>query len=457
MPHIFQTVQKSIKMLPLCLALGSFPVQAINTTYSTSADALVKELLGSSDIQISNFKLQGSNVSSGFFSGGSDIIGFESGIVLSSGDIADVVGPNTLDYMSGVNYLPGDSDLNALIPGYTTYDSTVLEFDFVPQGETVSFQYVFTSDEYNEWVNTPFNDIFAFFLDGVNVAKVPGTDIAVAINNVNGGNPLGSNMSNPQHYVNNDLSDGGGTVNTEMDGLTVMLSVQAKVVPGQTHHFKFAVADAGDYIYDSNVFMKAQSFKPVVIDGDGDGIPDADDNCIAMSNSGQMDSDGDGVGDMCDVTAAPPAMAFVKMTGGGAVADGKGGHSNALNNFGFNIKSTPMGIEAHVEYNDGDRGKASKGQSPLQLKIKANLDQVVALNENGGVGVEFTAPCTVRTLLKDNKRLKNTCRVTLVDYGNPKKGKSADVFHLEIIDGPDVGYDSGNPTIVRGNIKSHKE
>lgn len=442
---------------PLCFALGTIPAHAINTTYSTSAEALVQEMLGDSSIQITNFKLQGNNVSAGFFTGGTDIIGFESGIVLSSGDIADVVGPNTLDSMSGVNYLPGDADLNALIPGYTTFDSTVLEFDFVPQSDTISFRYVFTSDEYNEWVNTPFNDVFAFFLDGVNVAKVPGTEIAVAINNVNGGNPFGYNMTNPQYYVNNDLNDGGGNVNTEMDGLTVTLSIQANVTAGQTHHFKFAVADAGDYIYDSNVFIKAQSFKPVIIDTDGDGVADADDNCIDVANTDQLDTDGDGVGDMCDVTPPPPTMAFVKMTGGGAVKDDKGGHSKALNNFGFNVKSTPMGIEAHVEYNDGDRGKKSEGRGPLQLKIKANLDQIIAIDENGGIGVEFIAPCTVRTLKNDNKRLKNTCHVKMIDYGNPKKGKSSDVFHLRVIDGPDEGYDSGNEVIVRGNIKAHKK
>lgn len=35
-------------------------------------------------------------------------------------------------------------------------------------------------------------------------------------------------------------------------------------------------------------------------DGDGDGIPDARDNCIGTTNVGQNDADGDGAGDVCD-------------------------------------------------------------------------------------------------------------------------------------------------------------
>lgn len=459
MNRLFPSLKGSVLMLPLLLAFNTATVNAMQTEYSTSPTALVQKLLGTSEIQISNVKLQGSNVSAGFFTGGLDIIGFDTGIILSSGDINKVLGPNISDAITGVNYLPGDADLNSLIPGYTTYDSTVLEFDFVATSDVISFQYVFSSDEYNEWVNSPFNDVFGFFLDGKNVATLPGTEIAVSINNVNNGNPIGSNVSNPQFYINNDLSDGGGDVYTEMDGLTVVLTVQTSVVPGQTHHMKFAVADAGDYILDSNVFLRAESFVNTVVDADNDGIPDGDDNCIDVVNPDQMDSDGDGVGDACDVTAPPPALGFVKFTGGGAVSDGASKHSKALNSFGFNIQTIPTGIAAHVEYNDGDQGMASKGNSPLQIKVNGNIDQIVAIaDDEGGIGVEFTAPCTVRTLKNNNERLMNFCRVTAVDYGNgKKKGKPADKFHLEIIDGPDVGYNSGKLPLVRGNITAHKE
>lgn len=447
-------------MASLSMLLVPITTQALETTYATSADELVNELLGG-DIQVSNFHMQSSSRSAGLFTGGLEIIGFESGIVLSSGNIANVVGQNASDSMSYVNYLPGDSDLGSLIPGYNTYDSTFLEFDFVVNNDVISFQYVFSSEEYNEWVNTSFNDVFGFFLDGVNIAKLPGSKVNVSINNVNNGNPYGFNVSNPQYYINNDLSDGGGQVYTEMDGLTVVLSVQASVTPGKTHHIKLAIADAGDFVYDSNVFIKAQSFVAAVVDADGDGVADGDDNCIDVINVDQADSDGDGVGDACDITEPAPEMAFVKFTGGGAV---KGGSKNsrAANTFGLNLKTTANGIDVKLEYNDGDQGKASKGKGPLQIKIKGNIDQITALKVKGGVGVELVAPCTVRTLLNGNERTLNMCRVSMMDYGNPgtgnkKKGIPADTFHLEIIEGPSAGYDSGEVDLIRGNVNAHKE
>ena len=456
------TYKNLVSVLTLSLLATSGAAQAEFTAeHSTSADVLLTKLLGEG-VTVSNVRIESSNVSVGTFSGAQDVIGFDSGIVLSSGNIQNAVGANISESISYINVLPGDPQLNSLIPGYRTYDATYIEFDFVSQNDVISFQYVFSSDEYNEWVNTSFNDVFGFFLDGVNIAKVPGTDITVSINNVNGGNPIGQNMSNPQYFINNSLYDGGGSIYTGMDGLTVVLSAQANVIAGQSYHFKLAIADAGDFIYDSNVFIKAESFAAVVADTDGDGVADPDDNCANVMNPEQTDLDGDGAGDACDLTAPAPEMSFVKLTGGGAVQGAKG-HSRAQNSFGFNIKSAANGIDVKLEYNDGNRGMASQGHSPLQIKIKGSIDQIVAINdEMGGTGVELTAPCTVRTLQADNERVLNMCQVRIVDYGNPgtgskKKGIPADQFHLEIIEGPSAGYNSGDIDLVRGNVKSHNE
>ncbi len=441
------------------LALSTQASAGLTTEYSNSAEDLVYELLGGG-VTASNFTLQSADVSAGFFSGGTDIIGFDSGIILSSGNIASVVGPNKSDSTSFATYQAGDAELNALVPGYSVYDATVLEFDFVASNDVISFQYVFSSEEYNEYVNTSFNDVFGFFLDGVNIAQLPGSSVSVSINTLNNGNPFGQNVNNPQYFINNDLSDGGGQIETEMDGLTIVLSVQAQVTPGQTHHIKLAIADAGDRVFDSNVFIRAESFVDAVVDSDDDGIPDSNDNCIDVMNQDQQDSDGDGVGDVCDVTDPVEELPFDKFTGGGAVK-GKDGHSKAMNSFGFNIKSTANGIDVHLEYNDGNRGKASKGHSPLQIKVNGNIDQVAPfVDEAGGLGVVFTAPCTIRTLLNDNERALNLCRVKLVDYGNPgtgntKKGIPADIFHLEVIEGPSTGYQSGDESLIRGNVKAH--
>ncbi len=229
-------------------------------------EELVDALLGP-DVTVSNVTYTGANRAAGTFSGGSGIIGFDSGIILSSGRIASVAGPNARDNTSNRNFLPGDPDLNGLIPGYATHDATVLEFDFECEAvNVIQFQYVFASEEYNEWVDAIFNDVFGFFLNGQNIALVPGGQgLAVAINNVNCGNPYEPFDPNDPPgsfcnlYRNNDLSDGGGAINTEMDGLTYVFVATSVVNPG-VNHIKLAIADAGDEIYDSNVFIKAESF-----------------------------------------------------------------------------------------------------------------------------------------------------------------------------------------------------
>ncbi len=221
---------------------------------------LVNSLLGSG-VTASNITYTGANVAAGSFSGGAGNIGIDSGIMLSSGSISNVIGPNCVTEVTTANLTPGDADLDKLVAPNTTDDAAVLEFDFVPASNSISFQYVFSSDEYNEFANSSFNDVFGFFVNGQNVALLPGSTTIVSINNVNGGNPLGTNPQNPQFFVNNDFQfPTASPLNTEMDGLTVVLTVQATVNSGQTNHIKLAIADTSDTALDSNVFIKAGSF-----------------------------------------------------------------------------------------------------------------------------------------------------------------------------------------------------
>ena len=226
-----------------------------------TAQDLANDLAGAG-VTVSNVTYAGADVAAGRFNGGTGIIGFESGIILSSGDIANVTGPNIQDSITGDNGLPGDSDLDSLVPGYTTFDAAVLQFDFVPSSDVVSFVYVFGSDEYNEYVGV--NDVFGFFVNGVNYALIPPvTGIPVSINNVNCGSPFVGAGPNCESYRNNDPDDPGPpTIDTELDGLTIVLGFQAPVNPGVTNHIKLAIADAADSILDSDVFVKAGSFVP---------------------------------------------------------------------------------------------------------------------------------------------------------------------------------------------------
>jgi hypothetical protein len=229
-------------------------------TQGVTVNDLTDSLVGSG-VTISNLVYTGNDKSAGIFSNGAGSFGIDNGIVLSSGDIRYVKGPNEADGITLNTGLPGDADLNALIPGYTTYDATILEFDFVPTSDVLQFNYVFSSDEYNEYVNSNYNDVFGFFVNGQNVALIPGTSTPVSINNVNNGNPYNTDpRSHPEFYINNDLSDGGGSICTEMDGLTKVFTATVKVNAGQVNHIKLAIADAGDHILDSNVLIEGGSF-----------------------------------------------------------------------------------------------------------------------------------------------------------------------------------------------------
>src|SRR5690606_39091386 len=110
------------------------------------------------------------------------------------------------------------------------YDKSVLEFDFIPTGDTISFNYVFASSEYNSFTCTQYNDAFGFFLSGpgingpfsnnaVNLAVVPNTTIPITVNTVNSGSPTGGGsastcaaadpnwQANSQYFVGNQNAD----------------------------------------------------------------------------------------------------------------------------------------------------------------------------------------------------------------------------------------------------------
>jgi hypothetical protein len=258
---------------PLTLAADSFAATAGGLTtddlrdQALTATDLAQALVGPG-VTISNVTYTGAPIAAGTFKGGSSIIGFDSGIILSNGFVSNVIGPNCSTGITGVNNTPGDAQLSAII-GVPTNDAAVLEFDFNPSSPTIRFQYVFASDEYQEFV-FDFNDVFAFFVNGNNVALIPQTNTIVSINNVNNGSTdfskLGIAPVNPSFYVNNDFQfPTTAPFNTEMDGMTVVLTASANVNPGTTNHIKLAIADAIDSVLDSNVFIKAGSLASTVV------------------------------------------------------------------------------------------------------------------------------------------------------------------------------------------------
>ncbi|WP_287184046.1 choice-of-anchor L domain-containing protein [Rhodovulum sp.] len=189
----------------------------------------------------------------GTFTGfGATGIGIDQGVILSTGNVQNAVGPNNSDGTSTNFGLGGDSDLDALIPGYSTYDATVLTIKFTSDGDTLFFNYVFASEEYNEYVGFEYNDVFGLFLNGTNLAFIPGTTTPVSINNVNNG-------SNSSFYKDNDPSDTLTPFDIEYDGFTCVFTAQGAILKGVENTISFKIADAGDGSFDSAIFIQGGS------------------------------------------------------------------------------------------------------------------------------------------------------------------------------------------------------
>jgi hypothetical protein len=251
----------SLAVVLLLLAAGSPAFADLVVTTTTDATTLANTILGSGITVVGTPTYTGASVASGTFTGGlSAGIGFDKGIILTSGDASGAPGPNNSDGFTKANGLPGNSQLNTLIPGFSTQDATLLSFKFKTTGGDLFFNYVFASEEYNEYTNSQYNDVFGFFLGGNNIALIPGTTTPVSINNVNGGNPFGTNSTNPAFFNNNDLSDGGPFFNLQYDGFTKIFTAQALGLGEGEYEILLAIADAGDQNLDSAVFIQAGTF-----------------------------------------------------------------------------------------------------------------------------------------------------------------------------------------------------
>jgi gliding motility-associated-like protein len=192
---------------------------------------------------------------------------FEEGIVLSSGIASNIqanAGGGTLSTATTGN---NDADLaNTLgVPINQVTDAAVIEFDFVPKSTRISFRYLMASQEYQGAFPCSFADSFAFLLrqstetNYTNIAVVPGTTTPVSVTNVHAEIPDGSGgvecaAQNESLFAGTDISETG------FAGRTVVLTAQADVIPNVTYHIKLVVADFGDQVFDTAVFLEKGSF-----------------------------------------------------------------------------------------------------------------------------------------------------------------------------------------------------
>ncbi len=294
---------------------------AIVTTPATAAQAA--QALAGRGVEISNARFTGAPQALGTFTGGAQAIGFASGVVLSTGDVALVPGPNDRDDAGVDNGLPGDAALLG-----STFDAAALSFDLRPDRSIAKFTSVFGSEEYNEFVDTDKNDVFAFLVNGVNCAMVPGTTDEVSINNVNAG-------KNPAFFRNNRPNGVPGPLDTQLDGLTTAFPCESLVMANAVNTIKLVIADRGDGDFDSDVFLDAASFTTAAecedgIDNDADGKVDfpADPGCTGAKDTSERD---DAPTARFDVSPASPQAGRPATIDASASTDPRG----AVTNFAF--------------------------------------------------------------------------------------------------------------------------
>lgn len=259
---------RALLLLLFINCFGGIHAQLIvDTTYSPQY--LVNNILLSNNITVSNVKYTGARGAISYFDGTRSNIGIPNGILMTTGNVEIAARAyNPLD--RGIdNGEPGDSALTVL-SGDSTFNACILEFDFVPYADSVSFDFAFGSEEYPGFTCCPENDVFAFYINGPgisgtrNIALVPGTNTPISVSSINGnwtcsgsGRCIGTCCSsNGQYYVDNTK---GTTVG--YGGFTKLMKAKSAIVCGQTYHIKIAIADSYDPYYDSGVFLSGHSFR----------------------------------------------------------------------------------------------------------------------------------------------------------------------------------------------------
>ena len=305
---------KKALLLTLIIFIVSLSSNAQIRLSSINVDDWIKKNFSGQGVVIGNISHKGYPLSILSFTSTPSVLQVPKGLILSSGNSYNVAGYNNSHNQSStfsdVAVPELDKDLSALIKE-KLYDICSIEFDFVPMDNSIQFNYQFGSDEYPEYVDSPYNDIFAFIVSdethSKNIALVPGTKVPVSINTVNF-------KTNQDHFIDNNLykqviikrqdpvkSTYRGTLpgrvlraiasifgspnyagnadrvviapdpellktmdqnlyrNLRYDGITKKMVAQMYVTPYKKYHLKIVLADVSDNIYDSGVFIEDRS------------------------------------------------------------------------------------------------------------------------------------------------------------------------------------------------------
>lgn len=249
-------------------------VSGVELTYNSNATAMqMANTIFGNGTTVNSASYTGWSGSSAIYSNGDaispDTTPGNAGVILSTGRASDFTNqgggsndsPSTTTNTSGFDNL---AQFNA-IAGHKTYDASFLDVNFTPTNDVLTIQFVFSSDEYPEFSNSIYNDVFAVWVNGTHV-PLSVTQNAATVTQIN-------QTSNINLFKDNTSDQ----FNTEMDGFTVSLTLTMPVNAGVPNDIRIGVADTSDANYDSNVLIAEGSVQSILI---------AEQDDIQMFNNG---------------------------------------------------------------------------------------------------------------------------------------------------------------------------
>lgn len=255
---------KKAALLLLLTALSGYGQLQVDT--GLSEEELIRDILvNSSCAATSNYtSFTGTDFGVngiGYFNSNGARFQYREGIILSTGNVDDAAGPNDQIYTSGDADWPGDNDLRSATGTGNLFNASFIQFDFMPSTNSISFNFLFASEEYSDNFQCTFSDVFAFILTdsngmSTNLAVVPGTETPVSATTIRPG------IEDACEPANKDFFGGLNGANSGISffGQTKSLIAFSEVNPGENYTIKLVIADNLDSDLDSAVFLEAGSF-----------------------------------------------------------------------------------------------------------------------------------------------------------------------------------------------------
>ncbi len=226
-----------------------------------SATEMAQTIFGDG-VQVISASYTGDRDSSGIYTNGNSIspgvVPGDTGVMFSTGDLRGFTNNNgfqsnqsasTTTNSSGPN---GVADFNAAA-GARTFDASYLDVDFIPTGDVMTMQFVFSSEEYPEFAVGAFQDFVGVWING-NLVPLSVGDGDIDPNNLNAGSASNLFIDNTQDQFN-----------TEMDGFTATLTLTIPVNSGQLNSIRIGIADVSDSNYDSTLLIAGNSVQTTLV------------------------------------------------------------------------------------------------------------------------------------------------------------------------------------------------